>query len=81
MIELKPCPLCGSDDVKIDDCTNNYYGFMDYRIKCKCGIVFNSPPTGYGEITPTSIRTVRNNATKAKAKADMIEAWNRRTGR
>ena len=40
--ELKPCPFCGGNDLKINDYTDRVYGFDGYEIRCKCGCRFAS---------------------------------------
>ena len=77
--ELKPCPFCGGNDLELKDCTDNVYGFWDYKIKCKtCRAYMDSPSTAI--VTPISngIRQTRDDETKAKAKRELIVNWNRR---
>lgn len=73
--ELQPCPFCGGQ-VVLEDFTERVYGFYGYKIKCKCGLSYNSPPTGYSEITKQGVHTIRNEQTKKKALYAMVTAWN-----
>lgn len=79
MIELRPCPFCGGNDLELKDYTDRVYGFWDYKICCKtCRALMNSPSTAYVEFTTNGLHQTRNDETKAKAKRELIIAWNRR---
>lgn len=78
--KLKPCPFCGGADLEFKDYTENVYGFWDYKIRCNtCRAYMDSPSTAYITQIPNGIRQTRNEKTKAKAKRELIIAWNRRT--
>ena len=77
--ELKPCPFCGGDDLELKDYTENAYGFWDYKIRCKtCRAYMDSPSTAKITLFDGYMRQERNDETKAKAKRELIIAWNRR---
>lgn len=79
-IELKPCPFCGGSDLELKDYTENIYGFWDYKIRCKtCRAYMDSPSTAKITLYDGYIRQERNDETKAKAKRELILAWNRRS--
>lgn len=72
--ELKPCPFCGSTDIRYSEKTATLNWECHYRLsyycnKCHCyGPRFLTPPKEYyGEITEEE---------RAKAK----ELWNKRDG-
>lgn len=78
-IELKPCPFCGGTDIELKDYTEHVYGFWDYKIKCKtCRAYMDSPSTAIVTYYDTYMQQTRNDETKAKAKQELINAWNRR---
>lgn len=77
--ELKPCPFCGGTDLELKDYTDRMYGFWDYKIKCKtCRAYMDSPSTATVEFGNKMLKQTRNDETKAKAKRELISAWNRR---
>lgn len=77
--ELKPCPFCGGSDLELKDYTENIYGFGDYKIRCKiCRAYMESPSTAKITRYDDCFRQERNDETKAKAKRELILAWNRR---
>lgn len=78
MTELKPCPFCNGE-VELLDYTEQMYGFWDYKIKCKkCRAYMDSPSTAIVQMQPDRIIQTRNEATKQKAKRELIIMWNRR---
>lgn len=77
--ELKPCPFCAGTNLELKDYTENMYGFWDYRIRCKtCRASMDSPSTAYITCYDGYMSQTRNDETKAKAKRELILAWNRR---
>lgn len=77
--DLRPCPFCGGTDLELKDYTENVYGFWDYKIRCKtCRATMDSPSTANVTIHDGTLRQTRNDETKARAKRELIIAWNRR---
>ena len=80
MVELLPCPFCGSTELKIEDYTDKVYGFWDYMIKCHCGVRFHSPSTAVVDYSiPGKFVQTRNKDTMKSAYDRMIKNWNTRT--
>lgn len=78
-IKLKPCPFCGGTDLELKDYTEVLYGFWDYKIRCKtCRAYMDSPSTSEVRIYDGVFRQRRDDETKAKAKRELIIAWNMR---
>lgn len=76
---LRPCPFCGGGDLVLEDFTDRIYGFWDYRIKCKtCRAFMNSPSTADIQFTNNGLKQTRNEETKARAKRELVIAWNTR---
>lgn len=78
MDKLKPCPFCGGE-VELLDYTDKWYGFWDYKIKCKkCRAYMDSPSTAVVRHTDTGLHQTRNEETMQKAKRELIIIWNTR---
>lgn len=78
-VRLKPCPFCGGTDLELKDYTEELYGFCDYKIRCRtCRAYMDSPSTAETTVYDGVIRQRRDDETKAKAKRELIIAWNRR---
>lgn len=48
-IELKPCPICGSNAFFIERIKNYGHGDspIEWSVRCKCGLRTKGIPTGY----------------------------------
>ena len=66
MAEIKPCPFCGSKNIRI-----NAYGFGYYSVEClSCGVETER----YKNIS----KYLEGNLSIEKKAKKAIEAWNRR---
>ena len=76
--ELKPCPFCGGNELRVEDLTSHVYGFDGYSIICKCGcrVQSESPREQYFKdgkyCTPMTTRS------KNKALKGLYDRWNGR---
>ena len=77
--ELKPFPFCGGEDIKLQDDTENLYGFDGYKlfcVRCRCCLFSESPREYYwknGKYCTPKTERAKNNAL-----AKLYETWNRR---
>ena len=79
-LELRECPFCGGTDLELKDYTEELYGFWDYKIRCRtCRAYMDSPSTSEVRVYDGVFRQRRDDETKAKAKRELIIAWNRRS--
>ena len=77
--ELKPCPFCGNEDVKLKDETDALYGFDGYQllcIQCKCTMFSGSVHEHYWE--GGKYHTPKTERAKEKALKELYDTWNRR---
>lgn len=77
--KLSPCPFCGGE-VELQDHTDAWYGFWDYKVKCKhCQAEMRSPSAREVDRSdPKVFRQICNEETKKKALDKLIENWNHR---
>lgn len=79
--KLRECPFCGGSDLSFLDCTSDVDGFSDYQIRCNtCRAYMDSPSTTIVRVTTHGPVEIRNDETKAKAKRELVNSWNKRSG-
>ena len=69
--DLRPCPFCGGTDLELKDCTENVYGFWDYKIRCKtCRATMDSPSTAKITMYDGYMRQERNDESESETRID-----------
>ncbi len=81
MSEIKPCPFCGSKQVKVDAQRRNlrYYGCRYYKYSVRCNICYarGSLVGGYVKMGE-NIKNGLNYTTTTELRLKAIDAWNNR---